>query len=76
MLKRKGRPATERDDKNLFDFEKTSTLVQTGIYIYIRHPLYSSLILLTWGILLRNAKPGLIISAGISSICLYHRYIR
>jgi protein-S-isoprenylcysteine O-methyltransferase Ste14 len=31
-------------------FEKTTALVTSGIYAYIRHPLYSSLLLLTWGI--------------------------
>jgi protein-S-isoprenylcysteine O-methyltransferase Ste14 len=34
----------------LYAFEKTTALVTTGIYAYIRHPLYSSLLLLTWGI--------------------------
>lgn len=71
LLRKKGKPETERDDKNLFDFEKTSTLVQTGIFKYIRHPLYSSLILLTWGIFLKNVKPELFVVAFISTICLY-----
>lgn len=31
----------------LFAFEKTSTLVYSGIFKYIRHPLYSPLIFLT-----------------------------
>jgi len=38
------------DDESLLSFEKTTQLVTTGIYKYIRHPLYSSLLLLTWGI--------------------------
>lgn len=42
------------DDAQLLAFEKTSTLVTTGIYHYIRHPLYSSLLLLTWGIFFKN----------------------
>ena len=37
-------------EPQLMDFEKTTNLVDTGIYHYIRHPLYSSLFLLTWGI--------------------------
>jgi len=34
----------------LLAFEKTTTLVTEGAYRYIRHPLYSSLLFLTWGI--------------------------
>ena len=34
--------------------EDTTMLVKTGIYKYIRHPLYSSLILLAWGALLKD----------------------
>ena len=40
----------EMQEPQLLAFEKTSTLVTTGIYHYIRHPLYSSLLLLTLGI--------------------------
>jgi protein-S-isoprenylcysteine O-methyltransferase Ste14 len=46
-----GRPEKHRpDDTHLLIFEKTTTLVTTGIYHYIRHPLYSSLLLFTWGV--------------------------
>ncbi|MFC1901326.1 methyltransferase family protein [Chloroflexota bacterium] len=34
--------------------EDTTVLVRTGIYKYIRHPLYSSLILISWGALLKD----------------------
>jgi len=50
-LRTRGKPATRRDsDDSLLGFEKTTTLVTTGIYKYIRHPLYSSLLFLAWGI--------------------------
>ena len=50
-LRERGKPTEERSgDPSLLAFEKTTTLVTTGIYAYIRHPLYSSLFLLTWGI--------------------------
>lgn len=50
-LKTLGRPNVTRDaDPSLLGFEKTTQLVTTGIYRYIRHPLYSSLLLLAWGI--------------------------
>jgi protein-S-isoprenylcysteine O-methyltransferase Ste14 len=61
LLKDKGKPAEEREnDKSLITFEKTTTLVTTGIYHYIRHPLYSSLLLLSWGIFFKDPSiPGI-----------------
>jgi len=50
-LRKRGHPVAERASApGLLAFEKTTELVTTGIYAYIRHPLYSSLFLLTWGI--------------------------
>jgi len=34
--------------------ESTTVLVTRGIYKYIRHPLYSSLLLFGWGVLFKN----------------------
>jgi protein-S-isoprenylcysteine O-methyltransferase Ste14 len=50
LLKQKGTPDPQRDDVPLVALEKTTTLVTTGAYGYIRHPLYSSLLFLAWGI--------------------------
>jgi protein-S-isoprenylcysteine O-methyltransferase Ste14 len=50
-LRAHGNQATRRqDDADLLAFEKTTTLVNVGIYRYIRHPLYSSLLSLAWGL--------------------------
>jgi protein-S-isoprenylcysteine O-methyltransferase Ste14 len=49
LLKEGGQPETQRADTALFDFEKTTKLVTTGVYCFIRHPLYSSLLFLAWG---------------------------
>jgi protein-S-isoprenylcysteine O-methyltransferase Ste14 len=50
-LVRQGKPQETRDgEPQLLAFEKTTNLVTTGIYHYIRHPLYSSLFILAWGI--------------------------
>ena len=50
-LRTRGKPIQQREgDATLLAFEKTTTLVTNGIYHYIRHPLYSSLFVLTWGI--------------------------
>lgn len=51
QLRRDGRPnAQKRTDEELYAFERTSQLVTGGIYAFIRHPLFCSLLLLTWGI--------------------------
>jgi len=41
-------------ESQLLAFEKTSVLVTTGIYHYVRHPLYSSLLFLTLGIAFKS----------------------
>ncbi|MEI6876209.1 MAG: isoprenylcysteine carboxylmethyltransferase family protein [Spirochaetota bacterium] len=53
-LKEQGRQEEgNREDSSLYRFEKTTRLVTDGIYGYIRHPLYSSLLLLVLGIFLK-----------------------
>ena len=49
LLKVFGKPDKNRTDEGLLAFEKTSRLVTVGVYKYIRHPLYSSLLFLAWG---------------------------
>lgn len=49
LLQLSGKPDTKRNDAPMFEFEKTTTLVTAGIYRYIRHPIYASLLLLCWG---------------------------
>ncbi|MBI4331239.1 MAG: isoprenylcysteine carboxylmethyltransferase family protein [Chloroflexi bacterium] len=45
------------------NFENTTVLVTHGIYKYIRHPLYSSLGLLGWGIFVKAPSvPGLVLA--------------
>jgi protein-S-isoprenylcysteine O-methyltransferase Ste14 len=49
-LRRMGGQDPQRDDASLLDFEKTTRLVTTGVYGRIRHPMYSSLLFLAWGV--------------------------
>lgn len=71
LLRKARKPGIVRVDEKLFRFEKTTELVTTGIYKYIRHPLYSSLLLLTWGIWFKH--PALIqaLVAVLSSVMLW-----
>jgi protein-S-isoprenylcysteine O-methyltransferase Ste14 len=42
--------ASIRQEPELLAFERTSRLVREGVFHYIRHPMYSSLLLLAWGL--------------------------
>ena len=55
FLRTQGKQAKKREgDPSLLGFEKTTNLITSGIYKYIRHPLYCSLLLLTWGIFFKH----------------------
>jgi protein-S-isoprenylcysteine O-methyltransferase Ste14 len=71
LLKNKGKSMKSREDKSLYDFEKTSELVDTGIYRFIRHPLYASLLGLTWGIFFKNITLVLLVVSLLSTVFLY-----
>ncbi len=50
-LVRRGKPVRYRQEEPyLLWFEKTTTLVTTGVFRFIRHPIYSSLLWLAWGL--------------------------
>lgn len=55
-LRTLGHPDGGDRDGPLFGIERTTTLVTTGVYSRIRHPLYASLLYLAWGVLLK--RPG------------------
>lgn len=54
FLHKIGGSAKRNSDSANFRFEDTVNLVQTGIYKYIRHPMYGSLLFLCIGALLKN----------------------
>jgi protein-S-isoprenylcysteine O-methyltransferase Ste14 len=54
FLVKYGSPSKRRKDAGLIGFEKTTMLITSGIYRYIRHPLYSSLFFLAWGIFFKS----------------------
>lgn len=63
LLKRRGNP-----DSN---FENTSVLVKSGIYKYIRHPLYLSLFCLGTGIMLKDPQLFQIILGTVNLIAVW-----
>lgn len=71
-LTSQGKATSSRpDDAGLLSFEKTTVLVTSGIYRYIRHPLYSSLLFLAWGIFFKAPGwPGAVLALA-ASLFLY-----
>ena len=64
MLKQKGGQAEREEMPGNFAFENTAQIVEVGLYRYIRHPMYSSLLFLGWGAFFKNITPlslGLVI---------------
>lgn len=70
-----GRRARTEAPENLA-FENTTALVTEGIYRYIRHPMYSSLLLLTWGAFLKHfSLPGLAVAVATTVLLFIVGYI-
>ncbi len=70
LLRSQGKPDAARQDGTLIGFEKTSRLVTVGLYRYIRHPLYSSLLVLACGIFFKDPSlPGLMLVLA-ATLCL------
>lgn len=66
LLREIGRKDVERSDPALLGMEKTSQLVTVGLYRYIRHPLYSSLLFLGWGMFFKSPSW---LDAGLALLC-------
>ena len=71
LLRRLGgfQPTTEASPQ--FEWENTGHLVTTGVYRYIRHPMYSSLLFLAWGALLKAVTISTFVLAGVASLALF-----
>jgi protein-S-isoprenylcysteine O-methyltransferase Ste14 len=63
LLKRIGKP-----DAN---FENTSVLVKTGLYKYIRHPLYLSLLLVGTGVMMKDPDLLQLLFGAINLIAIW-----
>jgi len=70
LFRRQGKLDQERNDPALVGIEKTTELVTTGVYHYIRHPFYSSLLFLGWGILFKNVSWIGVLLAVLTTILL------
>jgi protein-S-isoprenylcysteine O-methyltransferase Ste14 len=63
ILRRRGRPASS--------LESTTMLVTSGIYRFIRHPLYASLLYLGWGIFFKRLTPISTALTAAATLSLY-----
>ncbi len=75
LLRHRGKPDARREDASLLGMEKTTALVTSGAYAYIRHPLYSSLLFLGWGVFFKSPSwpGGLLALAATLSLILTAR---
>ncbi|MBX3620519.1 MAG: isoprenylcysteine carboxylmethyltransferase family protein [Rhizobacter sp.] len=76
LLKQVGRPGQARQDAELFAFEKTSALVTTGAFRYIRHPMYAALLYLAWGAYLKDLSPLSTALVAVASVALFITALR
>lgn len=70
LLRQLGRPTRPPAESPDFRFEHTSNLVTVGVYRYIRHPLYASLLYLTWGAALKDLSAGTVTLALAATVFL------
>ena len=68
LLRKKGGQRRRGAHPENLPFENTAQLVTDGIYGRIRHPMYSSLLLLTWGLLLKRITALTALVAAITSV--------
>ncbi len=71
LLSRHGKPNGGREDPLLFPFEKTTELVTTNVYAYVRHPMYAGLLFSVWGLLVQKCSwPGIALAVAATTCIL------
>jgi protein-S-isoprenylcysteine O-methyltransferase Ste14 len=72
LLRVIGRPAPTAAQSTNLPFENTTALVTVGTYRFIRHPLYASLLALTWCAYLKNpfAMSGIVLALSASGFLI------
>jgi len=70
LLKKRGGIRDRRNDPANYKFENTTVLVKDGIYKFIRHPMYSSLLFLCLGAFSKNISIYTILLTAIAILFL------
>lgn len=71
ILKRIGGQRIRECSPENLPFENTQYLVQDGLYSYIRHPMYTSLLLLAWGAFLKQINLPTIVAVAFVTLALF-----
>ncbi|MBI9089295.1 MAG: isoprenylcysteine carboxylmethyltransferase family protein [Desulfobacterium sp.] len=71
LLKKMGGQENRAKHAENFAFENTVNLVEEGIYRYIRHPMYASLLFLAWGIFFKHPALYTTIPLAATTLVLY-----
>lgn len=72
LLRSRGRPgASGRADEPLYALERTEQLVTTGVYAYVRHPMYASLLWLAWGAFFKRTSAPALVLVLAATACLF-----
>ncbi|CAG37748.1 methyltransferase family protein [Desulfotalea psychrophila] len=71
LLKKIGGQTDRKNGAENFSFENTANLVEEGIFRHIRHPMYTSLLFLAWGIAFKQLTLLSILLALATSMALF-----
>lgn len=71
LFRAHGKPQESRADGSLLGIEKTTRLVTSGAYRYIRHPFYSSLLFVAGGACLKSVSPFTLLLAAAVAVFVY-----
>ena len=71
LLRRLGEFVLPSGESPIDEWESTRILVTNGIYRYIRHPMYSSLLFLAWGAFLKSVTTSTFVLTCLATLALY-----
>jgi len=66
---RRGRAGASRGDPTLISIERTTELVETGAYRYVRHPIYSAFLFAAFGIFIKDVSWQAALLTAIVILC-------
>lgn len=69
-FRRTGRVSAEDMPGPEYTFERTSRLLTTGVYRWIRHPMYASILYLAWGAALKHVTPTTLAAAFVTTVAV------
>ena len=70
LLHRLGGSGSREEESPHFAWERTESLVTSGIYRFIRHPMYASLFYLAWGAFLKDVSAPAAVLAVLATVAL------